>query len=193
MVGVFLLSVIWNLGFAQQKQVFLPFNQLPSSFQKQLKTVRDEFVVAYSKRPDSSMREIRNYTIDEIRNFIYKETDYEKVFRCPFWIALDSVHYAVMIPELINALTDTTYIGLTNAFDVTIWCRVSKGQLQHNTYNYQIDEDIFKVGGRALWILKRLTKNQFGVIRCETKMDDIKSIQKSWLQWLNTVIVKSTK
>jgi len=94
------------------------------------------------------------------------------------------------IPELINALTDTTYIGLTNANDVTIWCRVKAGQLKQNSLNYQIDDDIFRVCGRASWILKRLTKNEYGIIRCDTKMDDIKAIQKLWWKWLKTLKIK---
>jgi hypothetical protein len=92
-----------------------------------------------------------------------------------------------MIPELIQTLTDTTYVGLTNANDITIWCRVKTGQLTAKSANYQIDDDIFRVCGRASWILKRLTKNEFGVIRCDTKIEDIRAIQREWLKWLATL------
>lgn len=64
------------------------------------------------------------------------------------------------------------------------------GQLKQNSLNYQIDDDIFRVCGRASWILKRLTKNEFGIIRCDTKMDDIKAIQKLWWKWLSTLKIK---
>jgi hypothetical protein len=92
-----------------------------------------------------------------------------------------------MIPELISLLADTTYIGLTDANDVTIWCRVKTGQLTANSANYQIDDDIFKVCGRAHWILKRLTKNEFGIIRCDTKMNVLLALQQKWFAWLDTL------
>ena len=163
---------------------------MPADFQKQIKAVNSEFKFAYGMRLDSTMRAIRNYPEDSIRKFIFKETDYEKVFRCPFWLAMDSARYCKFIPELINALTDTTYVGLTDANDVTIWCRIKSGQLKQNLNTYQIDDDAFKVCGRASWILKRLTKNEFGIIRCDTRMEDIKSIQKLWWKWLNTLKIK---
>ncbi len=160
---------------------------MPSDFQKQLKTVNSECKVAYGMRKDNALDEIANYKPDEIRRFIFKEPDYEKLFRCPFWMAMDSARYCAFLPELIKALTDTTYVGLTNAFDVTIWCRVKTGQLKENTYNYQIDDDVFKVCGRANWILKRLTKKEFGNIRCDTKQESIQLIQDKWIKWLNTL------
>ncbi len=191
-IGLLLLfSLFLCKGFAQKsyEHPFMPVNSMPVEFQKQLKIVNSEFKVAYGMRLDSSMRDIRNYRIDQVRDFIYREKDYEKVFRCPFWIAMDSARFCTMIPELVNALKDTTYIGLTNANDVNIWCREKTGQLKQNSLNYQIDDDIFKVAGRASWILKRLTKNEFGNIRCNTNAEDIKAIQKKWIKWLNTLII----
>lgn len=187
------LGVIFFIGssFAQATQKpFLAIQLMPAEFQKQIKTVNSECRIAYGMRKDNALNEITNYKPDEIRRFIYNEQDYEKLFRCPFWLAMDSTRYCTFIPELINALTDTTYIGLTNAFDVTIWCRVKTGQLKENTYNYQIDDDVFKVCGRANWILKRLTKNEFGNIRCDTKMENILAIQSKWMKWLNTLKTK---
>jgi len=174
-------------SFAQKisTKPFLAIKLMPVEFRKQIRTVNNEFTFAYGMRLDSTMRDIRNYKADEIRAFIHTETDYEKIFRCPFWIAMDSTRFCTMIPELIKDLTDTTYIGLTNANDVNIWCRIKAGQLKQTSFNYQIDDDIFKICGRAHWILKRLTKNEFGIIRCDTKEEEIKVIQKQWIKWLN--------
>ncbi len=185
-----LLLVIYLMGFSCAQATHKPYlaiQLMPAGFQKQIKTVNSECKVAYGMRIDNALNEITNYKPDEIRHFIYYEADYEKLFRCPFWMAMDSARFCTFIPELINALTDTTYIGLTNAFDVTIWCRVKTGQLKENTYNYQIDDDVFRVCGRASWILKRLTKNEFGNIRCDTKMENILAIQSKWMKWLNTL------
>lgn len=192
-VLVFLFVVLFKNGFAQNdnsEKPFLPKKLLPIAFKNQLSSVNREFIVAYNMRFDSSARDVRNYNIDQIRNFIYKEKDYEYVFRCPFWIAMDSARYVQMIPELIKAITDETYVGLTNAGDVTIWARVKTGELKQNSLNYQIDDDIFRVCGRANWILKRLSKNEFGNIRIETPMKDLIEIQKKWVKWLNTLKVK---
>jgi len=189
---LWILLFCFSSVFAQKNtnKPFLATKLMPVEFRKQIRTVNDEFKFAYGMRIDSTMRDIRNYKIDEIRKFIHVGTDYEKIFRCPFWIAMDSARYCTMIPELIKDLSDTTYIGLTNANDVNIWCRVKTGQMKQNSLNYQIDDDIFKVCGRASWILKRLSKNEFGNIRCATKYEDILAIQKQWQKWLSTLKVK---
>lgn len=189
-IGFFLcFTILANQVFAQKHSTkpFLAVKLMPVEFRKQIKTVNSEFKFAYGMRLDSTMRDIRNYNADQIRNFIHHETDYEKIFRCPFWIAMDSVRFCTLIPELINDLVDTTYLGLTNANDVNIWCRIRNGDLKQTSFNYQIDDDIFKVCGRASWILKRLTKNKFGNIRCETTLEDMKIIQKQWIKWLNSL------
>jgi hypothetical protein len=169
---------------------FLPKKLLPIAFKNQLAAVNREFIVAYNMRFDSSARDVRNYNIDQIRSFIYKEKDYEYLFRCPFWIAADSARYVQLIPELVKAITDETFVGLTNAGDVTIWARIKTGELKQNPLNYQIDDDIFKVCGRANWILKRLSKNEFGNITMKTTMKELVEIQKKWVKWLNSLKVK---
>ncbi len=193
-VGSFLIFFcLLNTVAAQNgisEKPFLPKKLLPITFKNQLAAVNREFIVAYNMRFDSSARDVRNYNIEQIRNFIYKEKDYEYVFRCPFWIAMDSARYVQLIPELIKAITDETFVGLTNAGDVTIWARVKTGELKQNSLNYQIDDDIFRVCGRANWILKRLSKNEFGNIRIDTPMKDLIEIQKKWVKWLNTLKVK---
>jgi hypothetical protein len=194
LVGSFLFFLFLNnVVFAQKtytEKPFLPKKILPIAFKNQLASVNREFIVAYNMRFDSSARDVRNYNIEQIRNFIYKVKDYEYVFRCPFWIAMDSTRYVQLIPELVKAITDETFVGLTNAGDVTIWARVKTGELKQNPLNYQIDDDIFKVCGRANWILKRLSKNEFGNITLKTTMKELVEIQKKWVKWLNTLKVK---
>ncbi len=190
---IFFLNLFITNSHAQKgygEKPFLPKKLLPLAFKNQLASVNREFIVAYNMRYDSSARDVRNYSIEQIRNFIYKEKDYEYLFRCPFWIAMDSARYVQMIPELVKAITDETFVGLTNAGDVTIWARVKTGELKQNPLNYQIDDDVFKVCGRANWILKRLSKNEFGNITTSTTLKDLIEIQKKWVKWLNTLKVK---
>lgn len=183
---VIVLSLNTITCFAQQnKKPFKAIKLMPIAFQNQIKSVNREVLVALGMRFDSSYRTTRNYTTDSIERIIYHEKDYELLFRTPFWIATDSARYCYWIPKLIESLTDTTTIGLTNAGDVTIWCRVKTKELVANSLNYQIDDDAFRVCGRSHWILKRLTHNEFGNIRCNTKMEDIKLIQKKWYSWLS--------
>jgi hypothetical protein len=169
---------------------FLPKSLLPLDFKKQINIVNKEFTIAYGMRLDSTMRDIRNYTPAQIDKFIFQTKDYEYIFRVPFWIAMDSARYVKYIPELILKLTDTTYIGLTNAADVTIWSRLKTGQMKHNPLNYQIDDDVFTVAGRASWILKRLSKNEYGIIKPGLSLKELQAIQKQWIKWLNTLVVQ---
>lgn len=159
---------------------------MPLDFRKQIKTVNDEFQVAYNVRFDNSKKEVLAYKEEDIRKIITTDKEFENIFRCPFWIAMDSARYCKFIPELIMKLTDTTTIGLSDAGDVTIWCRVKTKELKANSLNYQIDDDAFRVCGRANWILKRLTKNEFGIIKCQPQMADLIALQKKWIKWFNT-------
>lgn len=147
-------------------------------------------MVAYGMRQEPVMDSIKNYTYQDIQKFIYQTKDYEYLFRVPFWTALDSINYSQLIPELISKLTDTTYVGLTNANDVTIWSRVKSGDLKPNPLNYQIDDDVFTVAGRASWLLKRLSKNEFGIIKPSQSEKELIAIQKLWQKWLKTLVVK---
>ncbi|MCB9034754.1 MAG: hypothetical protein H6553_13015 [Chitinophagales bacterium] len=171
---------------------FKPIKELPYAFTKQIKVVNKEFVVAFGMRLDSAMRDIRNYNADYIHDAITKTKDFDLIFRTPFWIALDSTHYTKFIPELILMLTDTTYIGLENAGGITIWSRMkdNKEVLKQNPLNYQIDDDIFTIAGRASWILKRLTKNEFGIVKPNMEHKELVNIQKQWIKWLNTLLIK---
>ena len=186
-VVIILLFSTFNTFAQQDKKPFKAISLMPLPFQNQIKSVNREVFIALGMRFDSSYRTMRNYTTDSIDRIIYHEKDYELLFRTPFWMAMDSARYCYWIPKLIKSLTDTTTIGLTNAGDVTIWCRVKTKELVANSLNYQIDDDAFRVCGRAHWILKRLTKNEFGNIRCDTSMEDIELIQKQWYKWLSTL------
>lgn len=185
-------SLVYTNNLDLTTKPFKPIKELPLEFNKQIKVVNKEFIVAYGMRLDSAMRDIRNYNAAYIHDIITKTKDFELIFRTPFWIALDSTHYTKFIPELILMLTDTTYIGLENAGGITIWSRMKDNAevLKQNPLNYQIDDDIFTIAGRASWILKRLTKNEFGIVKPNTTQKDLLTIQKQWIKWLNTLLVK---
>jgi len=184
----FILLIISSLSVSAQTlslKHYLPVSKMPWEFRKQIKIVNEEFKVAYDVRFDNSKNEVLNYKEEDIRKIITTDKEFEKIFRCPFWIAMDSARYCKFIPELIMKLTDTTTVGLSDAGDVTIWCRVKSKQLKQNSLNYQIDDDAFRICGRASWILKRLTKNEFGIISCNPTKSELIEIQKKWIKWFN--------
>ena len=189
-IFITLCSMTLNSKGQNLNKPFLSFELLPVDLKKQIHVVNNEFKFAYGMRQDSVMRDIRNYTQQDIETFIHSRKDYEYIFRIPFWAAMDSVRYSWLIPKLINDLTDTTFVGLINANDITIWSRVKSGDMAHNTLNYQIDDDIFTVAGRASWVLKRLSKNEFGIIKLNMQNKELKAIQNRWIKWYNTLIKK---
>jgi hypothetical protein len=48
----------------------------------------------------------------------------------------------------------------------------------------------FTVAGRASWILKRLSKNEYGIIEPGLSLKELQAIQKQWIKWLNTLVVQ---
>jgi hypothetical protein len=62
--------------------------------------------------------------------------------------------------------------------------------MKPNPLNYQVDDDIYTVAGRASWILKRLSKNEMGIVKPGLSHKELQSIQKQWIKWLNTLVIQ---
>ena len=46
-------------------------------------------------------------------------------------------------------------------------------------------DDLFTVSGRANWMLRNLSRKNFGYVRPTTSASDLAKLQQSWLRWLS--------
>jgi len=92
-------------------------------------------------------------------------------------------NYKISIPKLIEMLTDTTKVGLTNTADLIIWDRLQTKDLEFYGHGGIINEDIFTVAGRSSYILNELTDENFAHVHVATSLLELKTFQELWKAW----------
>jgi hypothetical protein len=112
---------------------------------------------------------------------IDQDPDYQSFKVIQYWAAW---HYQALIPELIFRLTDETEVGLTNAREIIIWDRVQEGDLELDGPGAEVADDLFTVGGRANYLLKNLTGEDFGTLEMHTSSEERIRLRDQWVDWL---------
>ncbi|MEL7340385.1 MAG: hypothetical protein AAGM67_07870, partial [Bacteroidota bacterium] len=92
--------------------------------------------------------------------------------------------YEALIPELIFRLTYTEVVGLKNYRDIIIWDRVDSGDMTLDGPGAEVKDDLFAVAGRANYLLKNLTGEDFGDIGMATSREERLAIRDRWVSWL---------
>ena len=85
-------------------------------------------------------------------------------------------------------LADTTCVGLTNSADLIIWDRIMTKELTFWGHGGGSEDDLFQVSGRASWLLKELTGQDFGSIRINSGAIDRVKQQEMWLNWFREMV-----
>ena len=90
-----------------------------------------------------------------------------------------------MLKALAVQLTNNTKADLKATNRLIIWERITSGEIQFEGKGYQVPDDLFTVAGRANWILRNLTKKNFGYVRPTTSNQELEKLQQTWLRWLS--------
>lgn len=112
---------------------------------------------------------------------IDKDPNYGSVEIIKYWSAL---HYESLIPELIFRITYTEMVGLKNYRDIIIWDRVDSGDMVLTGPGAEIIDDLFSVAGRANYLLKNLTGEDFGDVGMSSSVEERLVIRDHWVNWL---------
>jgi hypothetical protein len=88
-----------------------------------------------------------------------------------------------LIDGLVAQLTNSTKSDLKMTNRLIIWERISSGEVQFEGTGYQIEDDLFTVAGRANWMLRYLTKKNFGYIKPNSSDADRAMLQQNWTLW----------
>ncbi len=90
-----------------------------------------------------------------------------------------------LLKTLSLQLTNQTKVSLKNTSRLIIWERITSGEILFEGKGYQVDDDLFTVAGRANWVLRNLTKKNFGFVKVASSADDLAKLQKKWNRFLN--------
>lgn len=89
-----------------------------------------------------------------------------------------------MLAALAAQIGDAGTHGLTGTSRLIIWERVTSGDIVFEGRGLQVDDDLFTVAGRANWMLRTLTGNDFGHVGIGTSAGERGDIRGRWERWL---------
>jgi hypothetical protein len=84
------------------------------------------------------------------------------------------------IQGLIGQITDGKEANLQLTKRLVILDRIANGDILFEGKGMQIDDDLFKVGGRANFILRNITKHNFGLISLTSIANELSVLQNKW-------------
>jgi hypothetical protein len=87
------------------------------------------------------------------------------------------------IRDLIKQITDGTEVKLQLTSRLIIWERITKGDILFEGKGMQVDDDLFKVAGRANFILRNITKSNFGLVALTSSPGDLSDLQSRWMAY----------
>jgi hypothetical protein len=89
-----------------------------------------------------------------------------------------------LLVGLASQLVDSTERALKDTNRLIIWERITAGEILFEGEGFQIEDDIFTVAGRANWMLRSITKKNFGYVKPKPSAESLRSLQATWNHWL---------
>ena len=90
-----------------------------------------------------------------------------------------------LLKGLISQLANKSKSELKDTSRLIVWERITSGEIRFEGKGYQVSDDLFTVAGRANWMLRNLTKKNFGYIKPVTSGAELATLQQKWTRWLN--------
>jgi len=89
------------------------------------------------------------------------------------------------LKELANQVTNKKETKLEGTSRLIIWDRIISGDIIFEGKGLVIDNDLFKVGGRANQILQNLTNKNFGNVNIHSTDKELEVLKDNWLDYLS--------
>jgi hypothetical protein len=90
-----------------------------------------------------------------------------------------------VLKGLIFQIVNKSKVELKATSRLIIWERITSGEIQFEGKGYHVSDDLFTVAGRANWMLRNLTKKNFGYVKPNTSQEGLVKLQQNWTRWLN--------
>ncbi len=101
----------------------------------------------------------------------------------------DSTYLKALAEQVANN-TETKLEGTSR---LIIWDRIITGDITFEGKGLVVDNDLFKVGGRANQILQNLTKKDFGFVTVNSTSKELEELKSKWLNFLSNKAVEEYK
>ena len=101
----------------------------------------------------------------------------------------DTIYLRGLADQVVN--NRETDLGGTSR--LIIWDRIISGDIIFEGKGLVIDNDLFKVGGRANQILQNLTNKNFGFVTINSNIKELGELKNKWLEFLSNKLVEEFK
>lgn len=147
----------------------------------------DGILISWSPRDLTGMTEERfntskKWSTSEIINKLKTAREWPDIYL----LLIASKQYnedKAFIDSLINQISDMTQSQIKLTSRLIIWERITSGDILFEGKGVQISDDLFKVSGRANWLLRNLTGKNFGNIRINFTTDSLLQLKEKWISW----------
>lgn len=156
---------------------------LPKAFQENNKKNKHVFF----KYSDSSSMMIKDKPKEYIFKIFENEKEYTSLGDVEYWVVFN---YKTGIQELIKRITNTKEVGLVGSVNLVINYRVENGDMVLEPGKV-IDDDLFRVYGRANYLLKEITGEDFGSADMLSSDNELLKLQRKWIRWYNRLCQKN--
>lgn len=132
---------------------------------------------------EQSFNAAKLFSVDEIQKKNLGVTSWADVY---LLMVAASQHKddKTLLKSLASQISNKAKVDLKSTNRLIIWERITTGEIQFEGKGYQASDDLFTVAGRANWMLRNLTKKNFGYVKPNTSEEELSQLQQQWVRWL---------
>lgn len=156
---------------------------LPKSFGQNI--IKSKYI--FYKYSDSLSTILKDKPQEYVFEIFENEKKYTSLGAVENWVVFN---YKTGIQELIKRITNTKEVGLEGSYNLVINYRVENGDMVLEPGKV-IDDDLFRVYGRANYLLKEITGEDFGSADMLSSDKELSNLQRKWIRWYNRLCKKN--
>ena len=122
----------------------------------------------------------KNWTVEQIIEKNLSVDDWPEAY---LLLLAANQHQQSIVPHLVNQLESNNEVKLKNTSRLIIWERIILGDIMFEGKGMQVDDDLFSVAGRANWILRYLTGKNYGLVKPNSTLEELKQLKSNWTLW----------
>lgn len=85
-----------------------------------------------------------------------------------------------LLDGLVQQLSDPKETELKQTGKLIVWDRIANGQILFVGTGLHVEDDLFRVAGRANWVLRTVLKKNFGYVRRACGVQDLEELRRAW-------------
>lgn len=89
-----------------------------------------------------------------------------------------------LLGRIVAEISNPAQGSLTGTARLIVWDRVRSGEILFEGKGLVVEDDLFRVAGRANWILRTLLEKNFGYVRPSSTQQELDDLRQIWVSFL---------